>query len=124
MENSILRKRMTRMVIPACTAFLLAGGFASCTDTDNERLEGQPSWLNGSIYSTLQERGNFTQTLKLIDSQTEDFKTILDKTGSRTLFVADDEAWNRFFKSNSWGVSSIEEMSAAQRALLFQIHAC
>ena len=120
MENSILRKRMTRMVIPACTAFLLAGGFASCTDTDNERLEGQPSWLNGSIYSTLQERGNFTQTLKLIDSQTEDFKTILDKTGSRTLFVADDEAWNRFFKSNSWGVSSIEEMSAAQRALLFQ----
>ena len=36
----------------------------------------------------------------------------------RTLFVADDNAYARFFKQNKWGVSSYEGLTLAQKKLL------
>lgn len=117
MKNSNLRRGMTHV---ACSAFAVAlmGGFmTSCQD---DLLTGQPEWLGESIYAELESRGNFTQTLKLINAQDEDYASVLKKTGSKTLFVADDASWEKFFQNNPWGVKSIDEMTEAQKKLLFK----
>ena len=116
MKNSILKRRIARMAGSACAAFLVAG-FSSCSD---DLLTGQPSWLGESIYDELDRRGDFTETLKLINAQSEDYKSVLQKTGSKTLFVANDKAWAEFYAHNPWGVSSIDSMTEAQKRLLFK----
>ena len=119
MKNSMLKRRIARMAVPACAAFLLGGTFVSCSD---DLLTGQPSWLGESIYEELESgrHGNFSETLKLINAQDEDYASVLRKTGSKTLFVADDAAWAEFYKNNPWGVKSIEDMTDAQKKLLFK----
>ena len=62
----------------------------SCKD-DDLILTGQPSWLGNSIYERLQDEGNYKYTLRLIDDLGE--KDVLSHTGSRTLFVAADSAY-------------------------------
>ena len=110
-------------------AFLLAAGLLlmgglqqSCKDwlDDYKYDDSEPEWLGASIYAFLQE-GTPSHTYKnyveLIDSLGE--TPTLSKTGSKTLFVADDKAFDRFFENNAWGVKSIAEMSVAQRKYLF-----
>lgn len=113
----MLKRKITLAVVPACAAFLLGGVATSCSD---ELLTGQPSWLGESIYEELESRGNFTETLKLINAQDEDYASMLRRTGSKTLFVADDAAWQRFYQNNPWGVRRLEDMSPAQRKLIFK----
>lgn len=118
MKNSMLKRRITRLVIPACTALLFAVAQVSCSD---DLLTGTPEYLGESIYGELERRGNFTETLKLINAQDDDdYATMLRRTGSKTLFVADDAAWAEFYKNNSWGVKSIDEMTTAQKRMLFK----
>ena len=108
-------------LIAAC--LLLVGGLQqSCKDwlDDYKYDDSEPEWLGESIYAFLQE-GTASHTYKnyveLIDSLGE--KETLEKTGSKTLFVADDKAFERFYENNSWGVKSVAEMTAAQRKFLF-----
>ena len=99
----------------ATMLMLSSAGFMmqSCS---TDELTGQPSWLGNSIYERLQEDGNFGYTLRLIDDL--DQTAVLSQTGSKTLFVADDAAFNEFFKSNSWGVRRYEDLTNAQKKLL------
>ena len=79
-----------------------------------------PSWLGGSIYSELQSGdhldGTFSTYLRLIDDL--GYAEILDKTGSKTIFPSNDEAFARFFAKNNWGVSSYEDLTYSQKTLL------
>ena len=43
----------------------------------------------------------------------------MSQTGSKTLFVASDKAYEEFFKNNPWGVGSYEQLTAAQKRVLF-----
>lgn len=87
--------------------------------------EGElPSWLGESIYKELQQpmqlEGTFNTYCKLIDDL--DYKDVLSKTGSKTIFPANDEAFARFFAggNNKFGVSSYDELTHSQKAeLLF-----
>ena len=87
--------------------------------------EGElPSWLGESIYKELQQptqlEGQFTIYCKLIDDL--GYTEVLSKTGSKTIFPANDEAFARFFAggNNKFGASSYEELTHAQKAeLLF-----
>lgn len=117
MKHSNLKLRFARLAGSVSAVFLLGGIMTSCQD---ELLTGQPSWLGESIYAELESRGNFTETLKLINAQSEDYASVLKKTGSRTLFVADDAAWARFYQNNPWGVKSLDQMSEAQKRLVFK----
>ena len=90
-----------------------AGLLSSCDNTD---LEGQPEWLGNSIYERLQEDGRFTTTLRLIDDL--DYAQVLKQTGSKTLFVADDDAFNAWFQNNPWCVRSYGQLTVAQKKLL------
>lgn len=86
----------------------------SCSDNI---LTGQPSWLGNSIYEELENDGNYTTTLKLIDDLGQ--KDVLSQTGSKTLFAADDAAFAKWFQTNSWGVRSYDKLSTAQKKMLF-----
>lgn len=101
----------------ALSAMLLLTGAGLLQSCDKDELVGQPSWLGNSIYERLQEDGNYSYTLRLIDDL--DQTKVLSQTGSKTLFVADDAVYEEFFKSNSWGVRKYEDLTAAQKKLLF-----
>lgn len=127
MKNSNSKRRLPLYGGLLGSVILMSGMFTSCKD---DLLTGQPSWLGESIYAELQHRGNFNETLKLINAQTvfdkesgtrvdAGYASVLSKTGSKTLFVADDQAWADFYANNPWGVKSLEEMSEAQRSLVF-----
>ncbi len=93
--------------------------------------EEKPTWLSENIYSIL-ENGGYTYYLKLLEDpaiNTEgarNLKDVLSKTGSNTVFVANDEAWENFFKKNAtlpatnpWhSATSYENLSTAQKNLL------
>ena len=105
-------------------ASLLCIGFGSCTK-DYVVPEGElPSWLGESIYKELQEpsqlQGTFTTYCKLIEDL--GYAEVLNKTGSKTIFPANDDAFARFFAggNNKFGVSSYEQLTHSQKAeLLF-----
>ena len=126
MKGSNIKSKMSRFTFSACALFFAGGMFVACED---ELLTGTPSWLGSSIYDELAQRGNYQTTLKLIndpdvsvlnnDGQTE-YRRLLGLTGSKTLFVADDDAYARFFESNNWGVRSYDDLSMAQKRVLFK----
>src|SRR5574344_214839 len=89
-------------------------GFISCSGYDLD--EEEPSWLGSSIYDYLNGTGTYTNTVKIIDDL--GYKDVLAKTGSKTLFVADDEAFNRFYANNTWGVKNYEGLTTAMKKML------
>ena len=90
----------------------------SCKDEypyDNK----EPEWLGASIYDYLVENGNYKNFVRLIEEvDNGKYKEILQKTGSKTLFVADDEAFKRFYQNNPWGVTDSSSLSMAQKKLI------
>ena len=106
----------TIRLLPTVAFVLAMSGAMVLQSCDDDSLIGQPSWLGNSIYERLQNEGNYTYTLRLIDDlgQTD----VLNHTGSKTLFVADDDAYESFFKNNSWGVKSYSGLSLAKKKLL------
>lgn len=113
-----MNKRFCKLGKYAAKAFFLfavCGATYSCTD-DYMWDDSDPTWLGSSIYEYLQEQGNYKNFVNLIDDL--DYKEVLGRTGSKTLFVADDDAFKAFYQSNPWGVSSYEQLSKSQKKLL------
>ena len=104
-----------------CLSLALAGLMAACVDK-NEAVDAdkKPSWLGGSIYQELKNpeylTGTFNTYLQLVDDL--GYAEILNRTGSKTVFPANDEAFQRFFQSNKWGVSSYAGLSESQKKML------
>jgi uncharacterized surface protein with fasciclin (FAS1) repeats len=92
----------------------------------------KPSWLNSSIYESLEQKGNFRTYLKLLADKDvnlegmRDLVDVLSRTGSKTVFVAKDSAWDAFFaanallpESNPWHyATSYDKLSKSQKKLL------
>ncbi len=95
-------------------ALIAAGGLSACDGYDLAKEE--PSWLGSSIYDCLKDDGNYTNMVRLIDDL--GYTDVLAKTGSKTLFVADDGAFGRFYQNNTWGVRNYEGLSTAQKKLI------
>lgn len=95
-------------------ALIAAGGLSACDGYD--LAEEDPNWLGSSIYDYLQSEGNYTNVVRLIDDL--GYTNVLAKTGSKTLFVADDDAYNRFYQTNTWGVRGYDQLTLAQKKLL------
>lgn len=106
---------LRRNALRALCVVSVAGAVSSCTD-DYKWDDENPTWLGASIYEYLQKDGNYQNFVKLIDDL--DYAEVLSKTGSKTLFVANDDAFNTFYQSNSWGVKSYAELTTAQKKLL------
>ncbi len=106
--------RGTRMVIACCSLLLGAWSMQSCED--EYLLTGQPSWLGNSIYEQLATDGHYTNLLHLIDDLNQ--KEVLSHTGSKTIFAANDSAFQAWYGHNNWGVSNYDQLSTAQKKLL------
>lgn len=100
------------------------GLLSSCVDK-NELVDEStmPSWLGSSIYGELSNpdpakglSGTFRTYLRLVDDL--GYSETLNRTGSNTVFPANDEAFDRFFASNDWGVSRYEDLTASQKKML------
>ena len=114
MEQRQIAKQWRQWFIAACGLLMGASVFQGCKNDDV--LTGQPSWLGNSIYERLEEDGNYTTMLKLIDDLGQ--HEVLSHTGSKTLFAANDSAFNQWFTKNPWGVNRYEQLSMSQKKLL------
>ncbi len=116
MKRKTFLNRGKYMALVAYALMVGAGILASCADKDDNVLTGQPDWLGNSIYERLQEEGNYTILLQLIDDMGQ--KEVLSRTGSKTLFAADDNAFGKWFGHNEWRVNSYDELTNTQKRLL------
>ena len=119
----MFKHRLTKFGVSSLFAMfmLFAGGsLQSCKDwLDVYPYDdpGDPEWLGASVYDFLKEgtpNHTYACYVAIIDSLGEEES--LAHTGSKTLFVADDAAFERFFNggNNVWGITSVGEMSKAQ----------
>ena len=113
-----------------CVSLVLTGLMTSCVDKYEEvDADSKPSWLGSSIYAELKNpdgnaklSGTFNNYLRLIDDL--GYAETLSRTGSKTVFPANDEAFTRFFATTNWKkgdgsyVRSYEDLSMAQRKML------
>lgn len=107
---------------------LLAACGLTYSCADEYKLDDEaPTWLGSSIYGYLEEKGNYTNFVRLINDL--GLKDVLSTTGSRTLFVANDSAFQRFYAKNAadaavnpntpWGnATSYDKLTRAQKKLL------
>ena len=108
---------INRFLNVAVLAALLASGSGLLSSCDKYDLdERTPEGWGSSIYSWLDEAGNYTTTVRMIDEL--GYREVLAKTGSKTLFVADDAAYERFFQHNTWGAKSYSDLTISQKKLL------
>ncbi len=132
MKKSNFLTKHSGLLGSAALALVTAFGITSCRPDYNLDTEF-PEWLGTSIYETLQqgfedENGNhmsFSYFVRLIEDRGQ--APILAKTGTRTMFVADDESFERFFatnrifkKSHAEGdyVRCYEDLSNAQKDMI------
>ena len=108
-------KPQKNLILAGCS-LLLAFGITSCSKYDLD--ETDPEGWGASIYSYFTEQGNYTNTVRMINDL--GLAEVLAKTGSKTVFAADDEAFERFYASNEWGVKRYEDLSESQKCLLLK----
>lgn len=106
-----------------CVSLVLTGLMSSCVEKYEEvDANSMPEWLGSSIYAELENpgtsglSGTFSTYLRLISDLGE--AETLSRTGSKTVFPANDDAFARFFSNNEWGVRSYDELSTGQKKLL------
>lgn len=103
-----------RSVVAAVALSACLVNFTACDKYDLDQHD--PAGWGASIYSYLAEDGHYTNTVRLIEDL--GLKETLAKTGSKTMFVADDDAYARFYANNKWGVHNYDQLSLAQKKLL------
>jgi uncharacterized surface protein with fasciclin (FAS1) repeats len=95
---------------PTWLLFLVSLFFVGCTG-DYLYTKEEPSWLGPSIYDYLANDGHYNNIAKFID--VAGYKDILQRTGSKTLFIPNDSAFEAFYKNNQYGIRSINDVSPA-----------
>ncbi len=120
---------LVRKAFFAASLTMICGEFTACKDDYTLDDEGNyPTWLGGSIYDALKDpssvessgtaklSGTFSNYVRLIEDLGE--AETLGKTGSKTIFPANDEAFARFFANNNWGVTKYEDLTTDQKKQL------
>lgn len=97
----------------ACLLFACAMA-QSCRD-EYFYDDREPDFLGSSIYNYLKEQGKFTMFLRVIDDL--DYDEVLAKTGSKTLFVADDEAFKKGIREE-WGIDDYKQLTTAHKRII------
>lgn len=100
-----------RWLYAAAVATMLTTSCKEAYDLD-ERL---PEGYGTTLYSYL-EANNFRNVKRLVDDLGQ--ADVLQGRGLMTMFLADDDAFERFYKDNKWGVKCYEDLSTAQKKLL------
>ncbi len=96
-------------------ALIAAGWCSSCKDTYDLDEKLPPNF--GSNLMTYLEDNGFNTYARLANDL--NYVDALSGVALKTLLAADDKAYEEFFKSNPWGVKSYEELTLAQKKMLF-----
>lgn len=103
-----------------CASLVCLGMMSSCQKDELVPEGTKPEWLGESIYEELRTgnhlSGTFNTYLRLVDDL--GYGEVLSRTGSKTIFPANDEAFARFFQNNPYGVSSYEQLSDGMKKQL------
>ena len=86
-------------------AFIVCCGLQGCQEKVDPFFE-KSSDLEGSIYQTLQAKGNFTNYLKCLDRTP--YAAGLAKSGSWTVFAPNDEAFKTYLAENNY--ASVDDL--------------
>ncbi|MDR1809718.1 MAG: adenylate cyclase, partial [Prevotella sp.] len=102
---------------------LIGSLFVACEDNYSYNDEEPPKTMLGeSIYDWLKNDGHFTYYLRIVESVQDagtNYTEVLKTTGTKTVFVADDEAFEAFFADNPYGIRSFEDFTTAQKRAIF-----
>ena len=102
-------------------SFACLGFFCSCQKDELVPEDTKPEWLGSSIYEELKSAEHLTGTFNTYQRLVDDlgYAEVLSRTGSKTIFPANDEAFARFFASkNPFGVTSYEQLTPAMKKQL------
>lgn len=99
----------------ACLLFACATA-QSCRD-EYIYDDREPDFLGASIYDYLKEQGNFELFLNVIDDL--NYGEVLRKTGSKTLFVADDDAFMKGIR-DEWGFTDYGQLTKAHKRIILR----
>lgn len=129
-----MKNRLCKFGKPATHMLcLLAACGLTYSCTDEYKLDDEkPSTLSSSIYQGLLNRQVFTTYLRLLSDKdvnpenVRPLSEVLSRTGSKTVFVANDYAWAQFFRDNAnlpeadpWHyATSYEKLTPSQKKLL------
>lgn len=113
-----MMKKSCYPVIKTLFIFITGLVFLISCESDYDYDQKEPDFLGASIYGYLQEEGEFSTFLNLIDDL--NYKEVLNHTGSKTIFVSSDSSFVEFFKKNDWGVSSYEDLTLQQKKMLLK----
>lgn len=84
-----------------CASLVATGLMTSCEKELLVPEDSKPVWLGASIYEELRNgkhlSGTFNTYLRLVDDL--GYAEVLSRTGSKTIFPANDEAFERFFRN-------------------------
>lgn len=114
MENRLCR--MSKSLLGAALLLSTCGITYSCSDDLD--VSSSTGVMGNSLYDELKSTQKFNYVTRMIDDL--GLQEVLAKTGSRTMFVADDDAYNEFFKdgNNVFGVSKYEDLTVSQKKML------
>ena len=104
-----------------CASFACLGLFCSCQKDELVPEDSKPEWLGSSIYEELKSATHLTGTFDTYLRLVKDlgYDEVLSRTGSKTIFPANDDAFARFFASkNAFGVTSYEQLTPAMKKQL------
>lgn len=105
---------MKKFAYPMLLAGLAMGTLSSCQDV-YDLDEKLPPNFGKSLMDYLDDNGYENYRRLVTDLGYEE---ALSGASLKTLFAADDEAFERFYRSNAWGVHSYEQLSLAQKKML------
>lgn len=107
--------KVGKYISMACLLFVCAM-VQSCRD-EYFFDDTAPDFVGPSIYDYLDGQGNFTYFLKVVDDL--DYDEVLDRTGSKTLFVADDVAFMKGIKEE-WGFDEYSQLTPAHKRIILK----
>jgi len=110
-----MKKRVHLLPVAAVMVALLLGVFGC--QKDNKMIYSPPPWLGGSSIETLEDRGNYTIYLKLME-----MANYTDRISKQlnTLFVPNDDAFKAYFAQA--GIESVDKLTKDQAVQLFTLH--
>lgn len=92
--------------------------FAGCEKLSNQKINKRPDWLPGKLYTSVSVQGNLTLFAKCLHLTGLD--TIINVSGSWTVFAPTDEAMKQYLSEN--GYASISDIPLDELEKITKFH--
>lgn len=117
MFNKLLTTKLLYRLLTGVLLIILING---CNDIYDQEKYQPPDWLAGKLYTQLSEIDNLSTYKRCVEITGYD--TILDRTGSYTIFAPNNQAFTTWFASHPEFGGSVENIPLATLTELVKIH--